>query len=232
MDIYHKIQTVFKRDPGTNHKTLLEGEFSQPEFDYLQNDEWVFTEKVDGTNIRVIWRDGAVEFGGKTDNVQMPPRLLDKLTATFTAQLMSAVFETNPDSVCLYGEGFGAKIQKGGGNYRPDQGFVLFDVKIGDWWLRRNDVVLIANRLGIECVPAIGVGTLAQMVELARAGFNSTWGDFTAEGIVARPKVELVDRGGRRIITKIKHRDFVKPRVAGPRVSDQEWRDNLQHHMG
>ena len=28
----------------------------------------------------------------------------------------------------MYGEGYGAKIQKGGGNYRQDQDFVLFDV--------------------------------------------------------------------------------------------------------
>jgi len=31
---------------------------------------------------------------------------------------------------------------------------------------------------------------------------------FQAEGIVARPKVELLSRTGERIITKIKHKDF------------------------
>jgi hypothetical protein len=54
MKEYHKIQTVFKRDPSNNYKTLLEGEFAIPEFGYLQDNEWVFTEKVDGTNIRVM----------------------------------------------------------------------------------------------------------------------------------------------------------------------------------
>jgi len=37
---------------------------------------------------------------------------------------------------------------------------------------------------------------------------ESVWGDFQAEGIVARPGVELFDRAGRRIITKLKCRDF------------------------
>ena len=50
MKEYHKIQTVFKRDPETNHRTLLEGQYSMPEFEYLANNQWVFTEKIDGTN--------------------------------------------------------------------------------------------------------------------------------------------------------------------------------------
>jgi len=50
MNKYHKISTVFKRDPENNFKTLLFGEFATPELEYLQDNMWVFTEKVDGTN--------------------------------------------------------------------------------------------------------------------------------------------------------------------------------------
>lgn len=46
------------------------------------------------------------------------------------------------------------------------------------------------------------------MIGITREGFTSTWGDFIAEGIVARPEVELFDRMGQRIITKIKYNDF------------------------
>jgi hypothetical protein len=48
------------------------------------------------------------------------------------------------------------------------------------------------------------------MVIFVQNGFTSQWGDFAAEGIVARPKIELKTRGGKRIITKIKHKDFKK----------------------
>jgi len=65
---YHKIQTIFKRNPETNFKTLLEGEYSLPEFESLKNNEWVWTEKVDGTNIRIMWDREKVVFGGKTNN--------------------------------------------------------------------------------------------------------------------------------------------------------------------
>ena len=76
---YHKIQTVYKRDPVTKYKTLLEGEYSLPEFEYLADNEWVWTEKVDGTNIRVMW-DGwkKLSFGGRTDNAQIPTPLVNK----------------------------------------------------------------------------------------------------------------------------------------------------------
>jgi len=43
---------------------------------------------------------------------------------------------------------------------------------------------------------------------VCRAGLVSKWGDFEAEGIVARPAVELKTRAGERIITKLKTRDF------------------------
>jgi len=208
MEEYHKIQTIYLRDPENNYKTLLDGQFAMEEFEYLANNEWIFTEKVDGTNIRVMFDGVKITFGGKTERAQIPPFLLDYLNKAFLPQL--EIFkESYPDGVCLYGEGYGARIQKGGGNYRQDQSFVLFDVKIGDWWLKREDVLDIGvGQLGIQVVPEIGRGTLYDMVELCWQGFPSRWGDFTAEGIVARPKVELVARNGKRIITKIKHKDF------------------------
>lgn len=209
MQPYHKIQTVYKRDPETNHKTLLEGDYSLPEFAYLANNQWVFTEKVDGTNIRVIY-DGwgsELRFAGKTENAQIPPALLANLQDTFLHQHDHFVNNFRL-GVCLYGEGYGAKIQKGGGNYRPDQGFVLFDVQIYGWWLHRNDVEDIAAKLGIDVAPVVGCGTLHDMVAMARAGMKSTWGDFQSEGLVARPATELRTRDGQRVITKIKCRDF------------------------
>lgn len=213
MKEYHKINTVYKRDPATKMKTLLIGEYSEPAFHYLTNNEWIFTEKVDGTNIRVIWDGKNIIFGGKTDNAQIPNQLVNKLNEMFLPKLdlFKDIFKLKTsldDKVCLYGEGYGAKIQKGGGNYRQDQSFVLFDVKIGEWWLERHNVEDIASELSIDIVPIIGKGTLSDMVSMAEKGFNSQWGDFTAEGIVARPAIELRLRSGCRIITKIKHKDF------------------------
>lgn len=205
---YHKIQTVFKRNPVDKYKTLLMGEFSTPEFEYLQNNVWTFSEKINGTNLRTMYNDGIITFAGKTDKAQLPPQLLSRMNekATSTMPQFVEVFG-NASDVCLYSEGYGAGIQSGG-NYRPDQDFVLFDIKIGRWWLKRKDIEDIAKKLSIDIVPIIGEGNLNDMVKLAKSGFTSRWGDFIAEGIVARPKVELKSRNGERIITKIKFKDF------------------------
>lgn len=213
MKEYTKIQTLFKRDMA-NKGRIIEGDWSLPEFGYLQNNVWQFTEKVDGTNIRVsaaFYDDGRKElrFGGRTDAAQIPTHLLNALAEMLTFDKFAAAFEGQDlVPVTLYGEGYGAKIQKGGGNYRQDQSFVLFDVLVGDWWLQREDVEDVARKLGIDVVPIVGQGTLEDAIELVRDGMKSTWGDFASEGLVLRPSVELKTRSGHRVIGKIKHRDF------------------------
>ena len=217
MNEYHKIQTMFLRNPDTNFKTLLDGQYALPEFAYLANNEWIFTEKVDGTNIRIkisnYHENGkayGVTFGGKTDAAQIPATLVAKLEELFhTDTQREKMAEMFPDGACLYGEGYGAKIQKGGGNYRSDQDFVLFDVKVGDFWLEPHNVTDVATKLGISLIPTIGRGTLNDMVEMVRnTSLKSKWGDFCAEGIVARPATPLRTRNGSRIITKLKRKDF------------------------
>jgi len=115
---------------------------------------------------------------------------------------------SQPD-VILYGEGYGPKIQKGGARYREDNSFVLFDINIAGWWLQRKDVEDIGKKLELDVVPIQAIGTLPELVWMVKRGRPSAWGDFPAEGTVARPEVELRSRAGHRIITKLKLRDFV-----------------------
>lgn len=212
--MYHKIQSIYKRNPETKYKTFLMGQYSMPEFEYLANSEWVWTEKIDGTNIRVIWYGTeslhSLEFRGKTDNAQLYKPLEEKLFQLFPIQSFDDCY-SGMDMV-LYGEGFGPKIQKGGGNYGPSVDFILFDVNIGGIWLERENVEDIASKLGIKVVPVVGKGTLTQAVLYTKLGFNSTFStegnEFLAEGLVLRPAIELQTRLGHRIITKVKHRDF------------------------
>lgn len=204
---YPKINSMFKRDMSKPNRPLIVGDWATPELEYLSKCDWDFTEKVDGTNVRVMFVNGEVKFGGRTDSAQMPTQLLRALEDIFLPRIDALRNVFNEDA-CLYGEGYGAKIQKGGGNYKSDgNGFVLFDVLIGNVWLKRSSVVDIAVQLGIEFVPSVGSGTLYDALDLVGRGFRSRWGDFTAEGIVARPEVDLFDRLGHRIITKAKCAD-------------------------
>lgn len=76
---YHKIRTFWKRAPE-KPCPLIVGEFSLPEFEHLALCQWSGQEKLDGTNIRLIWDGNEVRFGGKTDRAQLPVPLLDVLT--------------------------------------------------------------------------------------------------------------------------------------------------------
>lgn len=211
---YHKIDNVFRRD---RRGRLVEGEYARPEFAYLADREWLWTEKVNGTNVRLTY-DGSNTFrgnehlyvAGRTDAAQLPPRLLARLVDVMKTAPFEEVFAPDAD-VVLYGEGYGAGIQPGGGSYRADGvDVVLFDVRVGDWWLRREDVEDVATKLGLDVVPVLGRGTLAEAVELTRTGFPSArWtGVAVAEGLVLRPTVDLLGRDGRRVVAKIKHRDL------------------------
>ena len=209
MSEYHKIQSIFKRNLNLKHKPLIEGDYTLPEFEYLAYNQWMFTEKVDGTNIRIIIANDTITFGGRTEAAQIPAQLLNRLNEKFLP-LKDQLLAQFPEGGILYGEGYGNKIQKVGHCYRPDQDFVLFDVKVNEWWLKRPDIEAVAQSLALDIVPIIGTGTLIQAVEWAKAGIKSTWGDFEAEGIVARNPLELTTRAGKRLITKIKCGDFKK----------------------
>jgi len=211
MTEYHKIQTVFLRSPESNYKNLMYGQWAYPEFEMLKDLSWVWTEKIDGTNIRILWDGTTVRFGGKTDDAQMPTFLLKVLQDTFTPERMKAVFP-EPGNVCLYGEGYGARIQKGGGNYLPDRtDFILFDARVDTWWLTRESLEDISAKLNIGIVPILGRGPLLEAVEFTRKGFKSTIAqnkDYDSEGLILKPPVDLFNRNGKRIVAKIKHRDF------------------------
>ena len=215
MEKYHKIETLLNRDKTTFK--VIEGEWRLPEFDYLKDLEWVFTEKIDGTNMRVDWHPAAeglapkVIYGGRTDNAQIPAFLLAALQDICSAELFQNLYPETP--MVLYGEGYGAKIQKGGGNYIANGvDFAVFDVAIehdGRYvWLERYNVVDIARNLGLTVAPVVGGGSLERAIWEVQNGQTSTFGDFRAEGLVVRPKIELRTRRGHRLIGKIKAVDF------------------------
>lgn len=205
---YNKIETLWKRDMEGSKK-LLEGEFRNPTVEYLKNNLWVFTEKIDGTNIRIYWDGHTVQFGGRTDRSQIPTNLLNYLNSAFSTNEAEQIFEEKfgETPVVLFGEGYGVKIQNGGA-YRNDVSFILFDVFISGNYQPRESIEDIAKAFNIDVVPIIFEGTLEEGVNFVKTHPDSTIGTAKMEGLVARPKVELRDRCGKRIIVKIKWEDF------------------------
>ena len=208
MKEYEKIETIIVTDE--KKKKLNENIYRNETIQFLKDIEWEFTEKIDGTNIRIYWDGHKVSYYGRTDKAQIPTQLMNKLIELFGGNINEEMFEQKfgATPVMLIGEGYGAKIQKGGGDYRQDNNFILFDVCINNKYLSRDNVNDIANYFGIESVPVIFSGNLQKGIDFVKTKPNSTIGTAKMEGLVARPKVELYDKNGNRLIVKIKVCDF------------------------
>lgn len=211
MTEYTKIETIFERDmEGT--KKLIEGKFRNETVEFLKDNQWIGTEKIDGTNIGIVWNGHKVSYQGRTERAQIPTHLMNKLIEMFGGTVNEEVFEQKfgEMQVILFGEGYGAKIQKGGGNYRSDVSFILFDVYLpeSNLWLKRDAVEDIAKTFGIDAVPVVYEGNLSDAVEYVKSKPKSTIGTADMEGIVCKPAVDMLDRMGRRLVVKIKVCDF------------------------
>lgn len=204
---YHKIETLFERDEKT--KKLVEGKYRNEAIKYLKDNKWQFTEKIDGTNIRIYWDGHKVSFFGRTDKAQIPAELTNRLIELFGGETNEQLFEQKfgETEVILFGEGYGEKIQNGG-LYRKGQDFILFDVMIADNYQSRESVEDIAKYFGIDIVAIILEGTLQEAVNYVKSKPKSSIGIADSEGVVGRAVIELQDRCGKRIIVKIKVRDF------------------------
>ena len=209
---YHKIETIYSRDnEGT--KKLLPGVFRDPTIKFLQFNNWEWTEKVDGTNIRIYWDGHTVTFGGRTDNAQIPAPLVNRLNELFGGPVNEEIFEQcfGESEIILFGEGYGAGIQKGGGNYISNGvDFILFDVLWNENYQPRYMVEAIARSFDVKVVPIVGTGNLNEAVAFIMGHPDSQIAEKPREmeGIVCRPAVELRNRNGERIIVKIKYEDF------------------------
>lgn len=204
---YPKIETMFERDHKT--KKLIENKFINEELEFLKDLTWQFTEKIDGMNIRIYWDGHKVSFYGRTNRASIPSELLNKLFTLFGEETNEQLFEQKfgETEVILFGEGYGKNIQKGG-LYKENQDFILFDVMISDNFQPRSSVEDIAEYFSLDVVPILLEGTLQDGIDYIKTHSKSTIGTAQIEGLVGKPKVELESRTNKRIITKIKKRDF------------------------
>ena len=158
MKTYEKIETLYQRDiEGT--KKLMPGVYRNPTIEYLKDNVWQWTEKVDGTNIRVHWDGHSVSFGGRTERASIPAPLVNRLNERFGGEENAQLFEQlfGEREVILFGEGYGAGIQKVGKAYKADGvDFILFDLLIGNNYQPRDSVERCAQSFDIGIVPIVG----------------------------------------------------------------------------
>jgi len=214
MSEYIKINAPFKRWRKDLHteemkpqdakwNSFKQDEWADESIEYLQNNQWEWTEKLDGTNIRIYIKDNKITIKGRTDKAEIPSQLEHWIKNWFldNRQEISTL-----SGAILYGEGVGEKIQKGG--KFGLQHFILFDILIESYWLKRDVVAGIAKRINLKHSPVIFTGTIHDAITSVKTLPTSVFGDFTIEGYVGAPAIRLNDQHQNRIITKIKVKDF------------------------
>jgi hypothetical protein len=217
MSPYKSIETVFRRDKQTNILDFGVNRF--PEYDCIK--EWVVQEKVDGMNIRIIITQNGVEVKGRTDKADLKQDLVDHCKNLVTENVINTLkdyFDITKDefTITLYGEGYGAGIQKGS-IYRPDKAFICFDILYGEtMWLNPLQVDSLCKDTNIETVPIIcqlskvpkTKQELLDIIPSSIVALNHTNQIVQSEGIVARPLEVLFNKFGERVMWKLTFREF------------------------
>lgn len=222
MSTYGKIDTLYQRDE--HHKLHIDSlRIKRPLLETI--DTWVATEKVDGTNIRIGFARDIFDsrivmgpfVGGRSDKADTPKDLVAHCEAAVDYEMARQIMDLHDlQTLTLFGEGYGAGIQKGGGDYRPDKGFILFDVLVKGMdgrqrWLDEDAISDTATDFDLPRVPILGLDSIENWTKLVYNGIESQVAinpGKQAEGVVLRPVEPLYDQRGNRLLVKIKTRDF------------------------
>lgn len=184
---------------------------------------WHVTEKIDGTNIRVmlrlvggVWR---VDFftRNSTDHNIVWPGAKKFLTKTFTSDCIFRAIDIDklePNTIVVfYGELYGPNIM-GGGTYSETVDYALFDVMIDDWWLEPKVVQDMAEKMGINYVPVIWEEATRRdiITYLSSPDITSRLSpEHTMEGVVCRSNPMMLFRGKKNPIQfKLKFKEMRK----------------------
>ena len=74
--------------------------------------------------------------------------------------------------------------------------------------MQRCDIEKYAKEFNIDVVSIIGMGNIENVINIVTKGFKSKIGIAEAEGLIIKPFYELFDRMSRRIVIKLKVKDF------------------------
>lgn len=170
-------------------------------------------EKIHGTSAKVIYKR---DNGNPKVLLASGGAPLAEFSKLFSIhQLITRFGMLDQESVTVYGEAYGGKMQAMSHTYGKQLKFVAFEVKIGDQWLSVDSAHDIATRiLDLEFVHYNRIPTTLEALDAERdspsvqAVRNGITEPREREGVVLRPIVELIGNDGKRIITKHKGEKF------------------------
>ena len=208
MNMYQKIERLFRFDSVSKH--FIKNAYANKAVSLLLNNDWVFTEKIDGMNFRIYWNGHTLTYAGRTDDAKFSEYEKAFIESELVTPEREIMFEQMfGEKTCLvYGELYGNKIGKVGNLYSDKLDFRVFDVEVmGIMLAWENDV---ASTLGFKTAPIVFIGTVNELLKMMPSLKHSTFSNAPLEGVVGKPIGEFRDRLGKRIIIKITQRDLEK----------------------
>jgi len=171
-------------------------------------------EKIHGTSAHISWDATDISVpnlsfysGGESHERFMELFDVENLTRIFTD-------EVGADAMTVYGEAYGGKQQGMSKTYGKELKFIVFDVKVGDFWLDVPKAEDVAIKLGLEFMAYARVSTDIEALDAERdrdstqAVRNGVGEGCIREGVVLRPLIEVVKNNGKRVICKHKRVEF------------------------
>lgn len=212
---YPKLKNLHKRDPADNKVIdAYTDEIFSPEL--LGNAGWTWREKLDGTNLRIIWDGHRAEYRGRTDRAQFsgPQELF--LQKTIETQGFEELLEQTfgNTEAALYAELIGNKIQ---GNPHKIVGYEIrvYDAFVAGWWLLPANVDELANSLGLGSAEIIGVAPIGHMhvgmmnIAIQAEAFEQAGAPHEyLEGIVGTAPGGVLHRSGTILRVKLKLENY------------------------
>lgn len=152
--------------------------------DHPGSDEpWIITEKIHGANISIMYQQGEIVVHSRN-------KLLDDSTSFFGFKELTKDIPLKDESVIIYGEIFGGKIQREL-DYGPEIRLVMFDVWDTDHFLPFFEAKQYVESLGLTFTEPIFQGTIEsvqQWITDKAESFHTQHSETTqiAEGVVYR----------------------------------------------
>lgn len=207
MKYYSKIESIFNRgeDFKFNYK------YRRPEYAYVKY--WDATEKIDGTSTFLYFdlKNDYPLFGGRTPKTNtsgkwIPRKWFEQKINSVGDRWRDYLNMYDINSLQIFGESYGAGIQKGGGLY-GDPSFRMFDVLVDDtYWLDQGKMTAVSDFFEIGQVPSLGHLTTEEALAMLGRQSEVTEQDRVAEGLVL--KTPMFDSRGDRVMCKMKVRDI------------------------
>jgi hypothetical protein len=166
-------------------------------------------EKIHGTSAHISWKHGnEIKFFSGGEKNSRFVKLFEEV------DLLTQIKALGVESITVYGEAYGGRMQGMKETYGKDLRFVAFDVLIGTSWLSVPQADSLVKELGLEFVDYELISTDLESIDAKRdadstqAIRNGVGEGKHREGVVLRPPFEVTLNSGERLITKHKRETF------------------------